>query len=174
MRDEPEDWTWPVDGHGVAKTLSKLTKPELVEYLNCLAVEFDHDTTKTILYEQAKEAKESKTVSLLKKLLQSPADSMKRHTLLFLPPYNPLLNPIEEVWGWAKNHIARHRPPGKDAFSKATTERLFNEGLDLANPAANGESRLSNSNKYKYMWEAACGHTQDHINGLYEEIKTSK
>jgi len=51
------------------------------------------------------------------------------------------------------------------------TERLFNEGLDLANPDPNGKSRLSHSKSHKYMWAAACDHTEDHIKDLYVEIK---
>jgi len=102
--------------------------------------------------------------------LEAPADPNDRNTLLFLPPYNPRLNPIEEVWGWAKNYLARNRPTDGSAFSKETTERLFKRGLDLANPAADGSKRLVESKKYSFMWEAAVGHAQDHIKELQKGL----
>ena len=29
------------------------------------------------------------------------------HTLIFLPPYSPELNPIENFWSWLKNHLRK-------------------------------------------------------------------
>jgi len=86
--------------------------------------------------------------------------------LLFLPPYSPLLNPIEEVWGFAKNYIARNRPPGSGAFDKPTTERLFIEGLDLAST-----KELQSEHGSKHMWMAACRHTNEVIKKIYQEIE---
>jgi putative transposase len=40
------------------------------------------------------------------KLLQGFLDEHKgRLTLMFLPPYSPNLNMIEELWGWLKNSV---------------------------------------------------------------------
>jgi transposase len=32
------------------------------------------------------------------------------HTLLFLPPYSPELNPIEHFWSWLKRHLRKALP----------------------------------------------------------------
>ena len=32
------------------------------------------------------------------------------HTLIFLPPYSPEFNPIENFWSWLKNHLRKILP----------------------------------------------------------------
>ena len=40
------------------------------------------------------------------KLLQSfLEENMERLELIFLPPYSPNLNKIEELWGWMKDSV---------------------------------------------------------------------
>ena len=38
-------------------------------------------------------------------LLQDFLEEQSRLTLMFLPPYSPNLNMIEELWGWLKNSV---------------------------------------------------------------------
>ena len=40
------------------------------------------------------------------------------HRLLFLPPYSPELNPIENFWGWLKRHL-RKILPSHSSFDEA-------------------------------------------------------
>ena len=40
------------------------------------------------------------------------------HSLIFLPPYSPELNPIENFWSWLKRHL-RKILPSHDSFDKA-------------------------------------------------------
>jgi len=142
------------------KTLSGFKKAELVAYLRYHAVEFGEDALRDTLYEQAREYYESHGESELKKLLEAVENVNNRHTLLFLPPYMPDLNPIEQVWGFAKNYLARRRPVGDEAFTKQTTESLFQRGLDLASGFVwRRDDEPLVTTKYKHMWEAACVHT---------------
>jgi len=136
--------------NGVSKTLSKLNKAELIDYLHCCNVEFDEDSYKAVLYQQAKELQESLAESKLRALLAGSG-----HTILFLPPYHPWLNPSEEIWGAAKNFIAHNRDPQKDdPFTKDETQALFIKGMDKANTEPVGENK-----KYKNMWAAAAAHS---------------
>jgi Transposase and inactivated derivatives len=42
-----------------------------------------------------------------KKLLISLAEN-RGHTIIFLPPYSPELNPIENFWAWLKAKLRKH------------------------------------------------------------------
>lgn len=43
------------------------------------------------------------------KLLQSFLEENREHLeLVFLPPYSPNLNKIEELWGWMKDSVINH------------------------------------------------------------------
>ena len=42
------------------------------------------------------------------KLLQNYLQKNQRLQLVFLPPYSPNLNKIEELWGWLKNSIVNN------------------------------------------------------------------
>jgi Transposase and inactivated derivatives len=55
-----------------------------------------------------------------KSRLTSIAESTS-HTLLFLPPYSPELNPIENFWAWLKRHL-RKILPSRLSFDDALHE----------------------------------------------------
>ena len=40
----------------------------------------------------------------------APVAENAGHTLLFLPPYSPELNPIENFWSWLKNYLRKILP----------------------------------------------------------------
>ena len=53
-------------------------------------------------------------------------------TLIFLPPYSPQLNPIEQLWRQMKNEIQRQYLESKE-FLKDLTIKTFNETIKITN-----------------------------------------
>ena len=56
----------------------------------------------------------------------SQSASRPEHKVVRLPPYHCDLNPIEMVWGIAKNHVARNNK----TFKLKDTETLVSHALD--------------------------------------------
>jgi transposase len=56
--------------------------------------------------------------SFHRKKLLLPLAEKAGHSLIFLPPYSPELNPIENFWSWLKRHLKKISP--------------FNESIDNA------------------------------------------
>src|ERR1700722_15664345 len=59
----------------------------------------------------------------------------KGHTLVYTPPYTPTTQPIETVWGYVKNYVARKYENGRNM------ETLREQTLDgmYGNPSDNHE-----------------------------------
>ncbi len=119
-------------------------------------LEFDGNSLKDILKAQVREHIDCSSESILRKYLEALG-----HRLLFLPPYSPTLNPIEEIWGSAKNHIARGRTAVAGVFTKEKTVELLKAGLDLANSRPTPHHRN--------MWGAAFAHADAVAQKSYDE-----
>jgi len=48
--------------------------------------------------------------SFHRKKLLLPLAEKAGHSLIFLPPYSPELNPIENFWSWLKRHLKKFLP----------------------------------------------------------------
>lgn len=44
------------------------------------------------------------------------------HTVIFLPPYSPELNPIENFWAWLKKKLRKILPTFNGSFDEALTD----------------------------------------------------
>jgi DDE superfamily endonuclease len=91
---------------GLDKALSSLNKTELVAWLKKQGAkneEVDGKRRKEYLYQLAQEDRfKGKPI---------PETIVKRYDgyrVLWIPPYHPMLNPIEEAWGLTKGFVARN------------------------------------------------------------------
>jgi hypothetical protein len=50
------------------------------------------------------------------------------HKIIWLPPYHPMLNPIETAWAIVKNYVALHN----DGTNFEAVHKLVLEGMDKA------------------------------------------
>lgn len=69
--------------------------------------------------------------------------------VLWLPPYHPDLNPIEEAWGITKGHVAYEN----DGSDFAKVKALIIEGMEKAGPAWPKLVRRTMRNEAKYIRE---------------------
>jgi hypothetical protein len=53
------------------------------------------------------------------------------YKVLWLPPYHPILNPIEEAWGLTKNYVAMEN----DGANFGRVKQLILDGLKKAEPS---------------------------------------
>lgn len=67
--------------------------------------------------------------------------------VLWLPPYHPDLNPIEEAWGVTKGHVALEN----DGSSFSGVRTLITQGLAKANPCWPKLIRRCMENERKYI-----------------------
>lgn len=72
-----------------------------------------------------------------------------RYHVLWLPPYYPDLNPIEETWGITKGHVAYEN----DGFDFAKGRELVIEGLENAEPAWPKLVKRTMCNEARYIKE---------------------
>ena len=98
---------------------SKAKKATMIEWLERNGIPFDKKMLKPEIYKlvvQHKPPKEYVVDNLLKS---------KGHQVLRLPPYHCDLNPIENIWGIAKNKVARRN----STFKISDTKLLMHEEL---------------------------------------------
>lgn len=73
------------------------------------------------------------------------------HKVLRLPPYHCIFNPIEHIWGIAKNHYNRHI--GRDGNKEIDCINMWREALH---------------NITSEMWKNTIGHTEKEIKKWYD------
>lgn len=73
------------------------------------------------------------------------------HKVLRLPPYHCMFNPIEHIWGIAKNYYNRHN--GRDGSTEIACLNMWKESLDTVTPE---------------MWKNSVRHTEEEIRKWYE------
>lgn len=73
------------------------------------------------------------------------------HKVLRLPPYHCIFNPIELIWGIAKNYYNRHI--GRDGNTENECINMWHEALQMVTPD---------------MWENSIRHTEEEIGKWYE------
>jgi transposase len=74
--------------------------------------------------------------------------------VLRLPPYHCIFNPIELIWGIAKNYYNRHI--GRDGNTEKDCLDMWREALQTVTPE---------------MWKNSIRHTEDEIVKWYEREK---
>jgi len=137
VRTTVTGFTWPED-----RSLSTAKKAHLIKYLLFHGIEVPIAALKPALHDLVREHLDHNAVKVLEAMARK-----KGHEVLFLPAYNPKLQPIEEVWGFAKNYVACHR----EDMSKEEARRLLHEGLDAA-------SKEKVKDRPYNMWTAAFQH----------------
>jgi transposase len=101
------------------RSFSKLTKSQLQRYLTHHNIEWDENWKRPQLYNVTREHWDQAMPAIVEIAREFG------HEIEFLPPYHSDLNPIENVWGIIKNHVAQHQTE----FSMAEVERLTREGV---------------------------------------------
>lgn len=101
---------------------SRWKKNELQEWLRLKNIEFDKTSTHVELLSLCKEQVRKKEYVVDTMALQYG------HEVLRLPPYHCQYNPIEMVWGIAKNYYDRHI--GRDGFGDENVLAMWKEALE--------------------------------------------
>ncbi|KAG0310762.1 hypothetical protein BG000_006910, partial [Podila horticola] len=129
------------------KTLSKYKKDELVEHLIWQDSSLDKDelmkSTRGVLYKMATRP-EYKPPFAVQQLVQSYG-----YHVLWLPPYHPNINPIEEAWGVTKGHVLYEN----DGSSFAAVRDLIFEGFEKAAPTWPDLVQRTINNEKQYIKE---------------------
>jgi hypothetical protein len=107
------------------RSFSKLKKAQYREYLTLKGVSWEEDWLLPKLKEEARQRWDEGEPAI------TAIANEYGHIVEFLPPYHSDLNPIENVWGIIKGHVAQHRTK----FSMAEVECLVREGFALVTPA---------------------------------------
>jgi hypothetical protein len=113
--------------------LSGAKKHEIITWLR------SKNVPENLLY-KSKDDKRYKTKAELYQLTKQEKYKGKSETettaakygyrVLWIPPYHPMLNPIEEAWGIAKWYVARHN----DGSNLYTVNTLIIDGFDRVTP----------------------------------------
>lgn len=71
------------------------------------------------------------------------------HTVLRLPPYHCIFNPIEKIWGIAKQHYNKHI--GEEGYGKEKCLEMWKGALDKVTPKM-WENTVEDTNKIILNW----------------------
>lgn len=121
------------------------TKGRIQEWLTVRKIGFNKDGFKKEILQIALQHKPKKTYII---------DTMAAqygHKVLRLPPYHCIFNPIENIWGIAKNYYNRHI--GRDGYGKEKCLEMWDEALTTITPT---------------MWKNSIGHAEKIIEEYWD------
>ncbi|KAJ8914157.1 hypothetical protein NQ315_016236, partial [Exocentrus adspersus] len=101
-------------------------KADICRWLTEHDVNCDGNLLKTQLLDLVAQKKPPKSY-VVDKLVQQYG-----HTVLRLPPYHCIFNPIEHIWGIAKTYYNKHI--GRDGYGVENTLKMWQEALDTITP----------------------------------------
>lgn len=90
------------------------------------------------------------------------------HTVLRLPPYHCVFNPIENVWGIAKNYYNKHI--GRDGYGVEKTLKMWEEALGQITPSAWSNCVAHTEGVIQKWWDREVGFDRDDIAPIIIEI----
>jgi DDE superfamily endonuclease len=112
---------------GLKRPLSKLKKAELQNWLKSVGAKEEDivGRKRNELYALARDDPKYKGIPTVKMIAAKYG-----YQVLWLPPYHPTLNPIEEAWGLTKGYVAREN----NGSSSNNVEQLISGGFKTVTP----------------------------------------